>query len=62
MQNRDKPQLQPPRQLAASVKHRDYEQEYLHAKLKPNKLVLLKKISYAKPEHDFINDKNHPYK
>ena len=62
MQNPDKPQFQLPRQLAASVKHRDYEREYLHAKLKPNKLVLLKKFHTLNQSMILLMIKNHPDK
>ena len=56
MQNQDKPQ----NQLAMSILPRDYEQEYLHAKLKPNKLALRKNPSYKMLEHDLNNHKNQP--
>ena len=56
MQNQDKPQ----NQLAMSILPRDYEQEYLHAKLKPNKLALRKQPTHNKPETELTNHKNQP--
>jgi hypothetical protein len=56
MQNPDKPQ----HQLSMSILQRDYEQEYLHAKLKSNKRVLRKQPTHKKPETDFTNHKNQP--
>jgi len=60
MQNRNKPHHQPQHQLAISISPRDYEQEYLYAKLKPNKLVLLKNHTGHQLEHDLTDPKNHP--